>query len=230
MPYYSTLEAFYTGREWREFREVIIAQRMKADGLVYDEITGKPIVLPYDIILHHVIPLTLDNVNDASISLNPANIQIVSFKTHNQLHNRFGTWTRHIYLVHGSPLAGKSSFVKERADIHDLIVDMDAIYAAVSNNPPYVKSERIYENVKGVYDCLLDSVKVKRGKWVNAFVIAGMPFKGERERFVTEYGAEEIHIDTDKETCLLRLDACTDGRNKADWKKYIEKYWNQYSA
>ena len=45
-----------------------------------------------------------------------------------------------------------------------------------------------------------------------------------------EYGAELIHIDTDKETCLMRLENCTDGRDKNDWKKYIETYWERYTA
>ena len=111
MAYYNTLSAFYTSKEWADFRQVLIAERTAADGFVYDEITGKRIVNAYDIILHHKSPLTLDNVNDANISLNPDNIQIVSFKTHNEIHERFGTWTRHIYLVYGCPLSGKSTFV-----------------------------------------------------------------------------------------------------------------------
>lgn len=228
--YYNTLSDFYRSKEWADFRLVIIAQRTKADGFVYDEITGKPIVKAYDIILHHVVPLTLENVNDASISLNPDNIQIVSFKTHNELHNRFGSWTRHTYLIYGCPLAGKSSYVKERAGLHDLVIDIDRIYSCITNNPLYTKSERLYENVKAVQECLLDSVKYKRGKWVNAFIISGMPFKGERERFCVEYGAEEIFIDCDKETALLRLASVTDGRDVKQWTKYIDTWFDRYTA
>lgn len=228
--YHNTLSDFYRSKEWADFRLVIIAQRTKADGFVYDEITGKPIVKAYDIILHHVIPLTLENVNDASISLNPDNIQIVSFKTHNELHNRFGSWTRHIYLIYGCPLAGKSSYVKERAGLHDLVVDIDRIYSCITNNPIYTKSERLYENVRAVQECLLDSVKYKRGKWVNAFIIGGYPFKGERERLCVEYGAEEIFIDCDKETALLRLASVTDGRDVKQWTKYIDTWFDRYTA
>ena len=229
MAYYNTLSAFYTGKDWNDFRQVIIAQRTRADGFVYDEITGKPIIKAYDIILHHVIPLTLENVNDASIALNPDNIQIVSFRTHNEIHNRFGKWTRHVYLVYGSPLSGKSSYVKERAGIHDLVIDIDKIYACITNNPLYTKTERLYDNVRDVQSLLLDAVKHKRGKWVNAFIIGGYPFKGERERICAEYGAEEIFIDCDKETALNRLASVQDGRNANDWKGYIEKWWERYS-
>lgn len=230
MAYYNTLSAFYTSKEWADFRQVIIAQRTAADGFVYDEITGKRIVKAYDIILHHKIPLTLDNVNDASISLNPDNIQIVSFKTHNEIHERFGTWTRHIYLVYGCPLSGKSTFVKDRAGIHDLIVDIDSIYACISNNPLYTKSNRLYDNVRAVQDALLESIKYKRGKWINAFIISGMPYAGERERFCIEYGAEPIFIECDQDTALSRLGAVQDGRDKNEWSGYISKWFMKYQG
>lgn len=230
MAYYNTLSAFYTSKEWADFRQVIIAERADADGFVYDEITGKRIVKAYDIILHHKIPLTLDNVNDANISLNPDNIQIVSFKTHNEIHERFGTWTRHIYLVYGCPLSGKSTFVKDRAGIHDLIVDIDSIYACISNNPLYTKSNRLYDNVRAVQDALLESIKYKRGKWINAFIISGMPYAGERERFCIEYGAEPIYIECDQDTALSRLGAVQDGRDKNEWSGYINKWFMKYQG
>lgn len=227
---YSTLSAFYTGKEWREFREVIIAERTQADGFVYDEITGKPIVMAYDIILHHIEPLTLDNVNDANISLNPANIQVISFKTHNALHNRFGKWTRHIYLVYGCPLAGKNTFVKERADIHSLVIDIDKIYECITNNPKYTKTQRLYDNMRSVYDALLNDVKYKRGKWTDAFIIGGFPLKRDREAFVATYGAEEVFIQCDKETALERLATGANGRDTTEYKKHIDNWFMRYQA
>lgn len=225
---FNTLSEFYRSQDWIDFRAVLIAQRTAADGFVYDEITGKPIVKAYDIILHHKIELTLENVNDINITLNPDNIQIVSFTTHNEIHNRFGKWTRHIYLVYGSPLSGKSTFVNERAGLHDLVIDIDKIYSCISNNPPYIKSGRLYDNMRSVYNALLDDVKHKNGKWINAFIIGGFPYKGERERFCGEYGAEEIFMDCDKETALARLAIVQDGRNVGDWSKYINKWFDEY--
>ena len=227
---FNTLGDFYRSKEWADFRQVIIAERTATDGFVYDEITGKPIVKAYDIILHHKIELTLENVNDASITLNPDNIQVVSFRTHNEIHNRFGRWTRHIYLVYGSPLAGKSTYVQERAGIHDLVVDVDKIHACISNNPLYIKSNRLYDNMKAVQDALLDSIKYKRGKWVNAWIIGGYAFKGERERICAELGAEPILIDCTQEEALSRLASVQDGRDKKEWEKYILTWFNRYQA
>lgn len=229
--YYSTLHAFYKGKEWQDFKTALIFDRTADDGLVYCEHCGKPMVQKGDIIPHHSQTfLTLDNVNDASVSLNPDNIQLVHFKCHNEIHNRFGVWTRHIYLVYGCPLSGKSSFVNERAGFHDLIIDIDKIYACVTNNPEYKKSQRIADNVFAVRDCLLQEIKRRHGKWVNAFIIGGYPFRGERERLCVEYGAEEIFIECDKETALQRLASVQDGRDKAEWGKYIETWFARYQS
>ena len=225
---FDSLSKFYTSKEWTEFRALIIQQRTRSDGFVYDEITGKPIVKAYDIIAHHIVPLTLDNVNDFTISLNPDNIQLVSFKTHNEIHERFGTWTRHIYLVYGSPLSGKASFVKERAGVHDLIVDIDKIYECITNLPKYTKSNRVYPNVQAVRDSLLETIKFKRGKWVNAWIVSGMPYKGERERFCIEYNAEPILIECTKEEALLRLESNPNGRDIREYSKHIETWFNRF--
>ena len=68
MPYYYTLSDFYRSKEWEEFRLCLIEERRAADGFVYDEVTGKRILKAYDIIAHHKIELTLENVNDANIA------------------------------------------------------------------------------------------------------------------------------------------------------------------
>lgn len=232
MTYFYSLSDFYRSKEWIEFRAYLIAERTAADGFVYDEITGKPIIKAYDIILHHKIELTLENVNDVNITLNPDNIQIVSFKTHNEIHNRFGKWTRHIYLVYGSPLSGKSTYVRDRAGIHDLIIDTDKIYACISNNPLYTKSNRLYDCKEAVESALLDCVKHKRGKWINAFIIGSIPyaFKSQRERFCSEYGAEEIYIDCTKDEALMRLASVQDGRDVAEWTKYINTFYDRLQA
>ena len=101
---YRTLAEFYTSREWRAFREQLIHERTnKADGILYDEHSGEPLIKRYDIIAHHKIELTIYNVNDYSISLNPDNIMLVSMKSHNEIHARFGYMQgKKVYYVYGA--------------------------------------------------------------------------------------------------------------------------------
>lgn len=225
---FTTLSDFYRSNEWQEFRKVIIAERIQADGFVYCEHCGKPIVKAYDIILHHRIELTLENVNDANITFANENIQLVHFRCHNDIHNRFGKYTRHIYLVYGSPFAGKTTYVEERAGLHDLVVDLDKIRTCITNNPMYIRSGRIDDNVFAVRDCLYEQIKTRRGKWVNAFIVGTFAYKGERERLCNELGAEPIYIPCTQDEALSRLQVCEDRRDKKEWEKYIHSFFNRY--
>lgn len=221
---FNSLTDFYNSDEWRAFRDVVIAERLTADGLTIDEVTGKPIVNPYDIILHHYkTELTEENVNDVTISLNPDNIQIVSHKTHNIIHDRLGNSCRQVYIVYGAPLSGKTKFVKDNALEGDLIVDIDNIWECVSGCGRYRKPAKLNAVVFKIRDTLLDSVKYRVGRWHNAYVIGGYPLSSERQRLANELGAREIYIECDKQTCYDRL--ALDTERGSEWKKFIDDWF-----
>lgn len=224
-----TLNDFYRSREWEAFREVVIAERVREDGLIYDEITGEPIVRKYDIILHHKTHLTEENVNDRSISLNPDNIQIVSHRTHNRIHEKLGYSRKEIFLVYGPPLAGKTSYTKSVALPGDLIVDLDSIWECISGQPRYIKPGRLRAVAFGVRDYLLDALKVRNGKWQTAYILGGYPLTSERERILTTYGARPVGIIPTQEECLRRLQESGDGRDKDEWAGYIREWFRRYT-
>ena len=222
-----SLYEFYHTKEWEKFREIVIAERMTDEGLILDEVTGKPITKRYDIILHHKIHLTEENVNDRNISLNPENIQIVSHRTHNLIHEKFGYKRKEIYLIYGSPCSGKSTYLDSVKQRGDLIVDVDRIRQCVSGMNTYEIVPALNSVVFGVRDYLMDAVRTRQGKWNRAYIIGGFPLISERERICKQTGAQEIYIEATKEECLRRLDAKPDGRDK-EWKKYIEEWWERY--
>ena len=49
---------------------------------------GKPILQKDDLIIHHKMELSDDNVNNTLISLNPDNLECVCFSCHNKVHER----------------------------------------------------------------------------------------------------------------------------------------------
>lgn len=226
---FNNLFEFYRSKEWQDFREIVIAERVQDDGNVYDEVTGKPILRAYDLILHHKIELTEENVHDFNISLNPDNIMIVSHRTHNYLHNKLGYSHRQVYLVYGAPLSGKSSWVKDNMCEGDLIIDMDSIWECISGCDRYIKPNCLKSVVFKTRDTLLDAVKYRLGRWNNAFVIGTYPLQSERERLLKELGAREVFIDVPQSECISRLESCTDGRDKAEWTKYIEDWFLKYN-
>lgn len=223
-----SLYNFYRSREWENLLKVIKLQRTDSQGNIICEHCGKPIVRSYDCIGHHITELTEENYTDYNISLNPVNIKLVHHKCHNIIHNKLYSNNRQVFIVYGSPLAGKSTYVRESMTEGDLIIDIDNIWECISGCDRYVKPNRLKSVVFAVRDNLLESVKYRRGKWLNAYVIQSLPFKNERERLCDLYGARLIHIDTDKNTCIQRLHENNDGRNIKEWEQYIEDYFRDY--
>ena len=222
------LHDFYRSREWENFTKLVRLDRLNTEGVNICEHCGKPIVKAYDCICHHIEELTEDNVNDAYIALNPANIMLVHHRCHNRIHRKLCIDERKVYLVYGSPLSGKSEFVKDNAEQGDLIIDMDSIWQCVSGCDRYVKPPRLRSNVFIIRDTLLDMVRMRTGKWQSAYIIGGYPLAGERERLCKSMTAREVFIDTSKAECLARLEADTSGRDKAEWKKFIENWWRDF--
>lgn len=220
-----TLSSFYKSKEWQKFREYLINKRTNEEGIILDEVTGKPIIKAYDIILHHKTVLTENNVNDPKIALNENIIQIVSHKTHNIIHSRFGyEGTRHIYLVYGSPCSGKSTYVESIAGVNDLILDINKLYTAISINPLHVKSKKLSTNIFILRDSILDMIKTRVGKWDNAYIIGGYPLESERERLINALGAEPIYIEKPIEECK----AIAEQERSKEYIKYIDQWFEQF--
>ena len=219
-----SLSDFYRSKEWTDIRKIVVSERLE-NGVTVCQHCGKPIYKPYDLILHHKEPLTLQNVNDLSISLNKDNLMIVHQTCHNEIHNRWGKYTRHIYLVYGPPLSGKSTWVNSISTKDDLIVDLALIRKAITGGEPWETSYRNNDVLFLIRNNLLESVRLRRGKWVNAFIVGTYPYTGERERLCKELGAELVFIEATMDECLARLEALDDSRDKKQWEKYIRDWF-----
>ena len=228
---FTSLSQFYTSDEWRGFRASLLSERVNPnDGILYDEHNGKPLLNSYDIVAHHKIPLTMQNVNDYSISLNPKNIMLVSHRSHNEIHARYGfAMLKKVYYVYGAPCSGKTTFVRESKGNSDLVLDIDLIWQAVTGGALYEKPDALKAAVFALRDTLLDIVKTRSGKWERAYVIEGGALKADRERRINALGAEGIFIECDKETCLQRL-ASDNTRElvREQWRGYIDDWFNRY--
>lgn len=221
------LSTFYQSKAWVNLMQVIKSERLTESGEIICEHCGKPIVRKYDCIGHHKIPLSESNVNDALVALNPDNVMLVHHVCHNKIHNKLGHVYKQVYLVWGSPLSGKTTYVKESAEYGDLIVDIDSIWQCISGCNRYIKPDRLKSNVFGVRDTLIDMVRYRRGNWNNAYIVGGYPLIGERERLIASLGAREIFVECGYDECISRLKASGDGRAFTEWKKYIDDWWNK---
>lgn len=212
-----SLRSFYSSTTWKRFRETLIRERIARDGALYDDYDGHQILAPYDAICHHVIPLTESNVEDVSISLNPDNIQVVSHRSHDAIHQRFGHFQRHVYLVLGAPKSGKSTWVDMTKREGDLVCDMGDIYACLG---AHGIDKRLSAVAFAVRDVIFDSIRTRNGKWLDAYVIGTYRSEAERARMVALLDAEEVFIDTPIEECLRRC-------NTEEERGYVVRWFDE---
>lgn len=227
---WKTLKQFYNSKEWQKCRLSLISER-NPEGIIHCEYCGNIISSSGEAEIDHIKELTLDNVNDSNISLNPTNLKISCKACHNKKHKRFGTAKEHnVYIVYGAPMAGKKTYVKENMVRGDIVVDMDRLYSAISFFDVYDKPETLKYNVFAIRKTLIDNIKTRYGKWNNAWIIGGYSNIHDRTRLADELGAELIFIDTPKEVCLKRLETCNDLRHyQPDYKFYINKWFDEFT-
>lgn len=219
------LNNFYKSKEWTNLISHLRLERINDNGLLLCESCNKPIIKAYDCIGHHKIELTETNVNDYNISLNSNNIMLLHHRCHNKIHERFGyEQPKKVYLVYGPPCSGKSTWVNNNAGVDDIVLDIDSIWEAITINDRYIKRDRLKQNVFGIRDCILEQIKMRFGKWKNAYIIGGYPLKTDRERLIRLLDCELIFINESKEVCLQRAIEA----NRKEWEKYIEDWFEKY--
>lgn len=218
---YKSVEDFRNSGIWKNTRNKYVFMRFKDHDYVTCDRCGKKILTPYDGIVHHKIELTNSNINDPKITLSPDNFEFVCLDCHNKEHKRFGyQGLKTVYVIHGCPCAGKSTYVREHAHKNDLIVDIDRIYTAVSINDMYDKPKAIQSAVFTLYNGLLDMVKRRTGAWEDAYVITSNRYAKQVERMVDELKAEYIHIPCEYKVAVERM------KKRIATHKYMdEKLW-----
>lgn len=224
---WNTLKSFYDSKEWKNFRKMIILQR----GPVCEE-CKRLITEHKQLEVHHEEILTINNVNDVTVSLNPDKVKILCNGCHNIKHDRFQGRTirnkKQVYIIYGPPCSGKTTYVLNNKTDNDIVIDMDRLFEGITLLPRYNKPDKLLFNVISIQKTLIDNIKTRYGKWNNAWVIGGYADKYKRDRLAKDLGAELVLINTTKEECLNRLKCCNDGRNIKEYSSYIEKWFNKY--
>ncbi|MEF9877665.1 MAG: HNH endonuclease signature motif containing protein [Gordonibacter sp.] len=226
---FRTVEEFRKSKTWQRFILALKLERLGDGGANICAHCGKPIIAKYDCIGHHTIEVTQDNVNDATVTLNPDNVKLVHHRCHNKIHDRwqggnpYSKHGREVYVVWGSPCSGKASWVEDNAAPEDLVVDVDKLFAAICTAGIYNKPNGLLPSAMVVRNALLDHIKVRAGKWQRAWVIGGYPLLMERVRLTQSLGAESLFIECPKSLCLERA-----VQRSVIWSKAIEQWWDSY--
>ncbi|MFV0400474.1 MAG: hypothetical protein ACK5LX_07625 [Oscillospiraceae bacterium] len=213
------LEQFYNSTAWRELSHRLKVERSGVCNRCKRQYHDTALLVG-----HHTEELTLDNVHNPAVSLNPQKIEVICFDCHNREHRRFG-YKRSIHIVWGSPFSGKRKYVRDHIIPGDLVVDIDAIWTAVTYMPEDTKPDNCRFNVFAVRRLLIDQVKTRYGNWCDAYIIGGFPMFNEREQLSKELGAERIYCESTEGECMRRMKEAGKPPVFAD---YIADWWEKY--
>lgn len=245
MRHFDSLPQFYNSQDWSDCKAQVLHERMKADGSIVCEHCGKPIMKGFNpqannnkgaIVFHHKVYLNSTNVNDASVSINPDNIAILHWHCHNEVHQRFGYGKSNIiekkvYLVTGASCSGKTSFVRERLEENDVVLDIDDIWEMASGLPRYQRPNSLKPIVFKIRDEMRNLISKGAGTWRNAFVIESLPSPVDRKREADRFKAfnvEVITMEASEEQCLDRLRSNPEGRDVKAYEGYIRDYFARF--
>lgn len=74
---------FYSSKQWQDCREAY----MKKAGYLCEDCLLKGLYVP-GVMVHHIKELTPENIRDANITLNFANLRLLCRKCHGEIHGK----------------------------------------------------------------------------------------------------------------------------------------------
>lgn len=239
----------YNSKEWA---------RVRAYCLMRDRYTCQDCGRPAEEV-HHKEHLTPANIGDVGVSLNPENLVSLCKDCHFKRHsediaervarmnkarlNRYmlredGTYfdeqgimqMRKVYLVYGSPRAGKTTYVREHMENGDCVIDLDAILAAFHLNGTRAKHDNLLWIALDVRNYLYDQLENRSRSYdcKHVWVIGGFPKRKERRELCERLGADAIYIDTPQKECENRA-LYTNEYGDAEYSlNVVKSWWNQF--
>ena len=131
-------------------------------------------------------------------------------------------------VVCGPPGAGKTSYVRQHAQPGDLILDVDALYMALSGQPMYDKPAELLPFVIEARDAVIERLR-QRSRANHAWVITLAPTESERQPYA-EDGADVVVLATPAEDCLARITADPERARWDGWTQLVESWWTSYDG
>lgn len=232
---------FYRSKAWKQCREAYVKS---VYGLC--ERCGKP-----GQELHHKIFLNPLNINDSNITLNWDNLiflckdchfaehrktnpLINNFKKKNKIINN-GAYLENgelkkqmVYIVYGSPGAGKTTYVLKNKKEGDLIVDLDYIKQSISLEKKTETPDNLLPIAIGIREYIYKLIEDKKVNSKNIWVVSSLPNKIERETLANRLEAELIFINKDINECIENIDGDGERKNKSFQHSLVYRWFENF--
>ena len=132
------------------------------------------------------------------------------------------TYENSINVILGAPCSGKSSYVRDNARPGDIIWDFDKVHSALSGSKDHKHVQTIREYVFTIRETFYKTLKKRMN--VRAWIINGSPKKEIRDMFISEFNANLIYLNIDKDEALRRAS----NERPTEWIEYIDNYFKNF--
>lgn len=150
-------------------------------------------------------------------------------KTNREKSHNPGATTVPVTIITGPPGAGKTTYVQKHAQWGDLIIDVDAIYSALSGQPWYDKPAALLPFVLAARDAVLDQLHTT-SELRQAWLITSEADHAELQRLKERYHARLLVLEVDPAECLRRITADDRRAGQAHhWRPLIARWWDTYT-
>ncbi len=127
------------------------------------------------------------------------------------------------YVIHGSPLSGKSTYVQNHKGDNDIIYDFDLIMAAISGLPTHQDNKNLIPYVIDTRDLIITRLKSEKNI-DNAWIITTRVTE-ELKKSLIGLNPKYIEIKINKNTAIKRLKENPDSRDIKEYIKAIDRYF-----
>ena len=130
-----------------------------------------------------------------------------------------------VFVVHGAPASGKTSYVMQHKGDNDVVFDFDKMMSALSGLPPHQKNQNLISYCTDIRALIIKKALHKPPvdkTWIITTNV-GDEMKGQLSDIPVEY----IHIDTPREECLKRIEEDPDRQPVAEeLREAVERYFS----
>ena len=237
--------AFYNSMAWRTVREFVFNRDL---GLcVRCDNPGTEV--------HHTTYLRPENINDPDITLNPARLITLCRECHLAEHQHSklvarynmirqykpGTEQydfdemgqpapkRNVFILHGAPGSGKSTYVAQNKGEYDIVFDADLVRSALAMATDRVDVPDTLPWVNSIREQVYNIVANRELYFDRVWLIVTMPKRDDREALAKRLRGDLIHIDTGIEECKTRVRLDDTRKNKLKDMGAINWYFDEFT-